>query len=174
MILIYLNLWESSFPRQWYDWLRDAIHNWLKEFGPVEIVLNRPNEWPGSYVEIRHGPSLEHMSRRMKQTIASLCTTRLFDAQFFGEWYPHVIWHDEQHVKRPDNGSPHEWVERIVAATVHEFGHALGWTIGPDGVHRPEEQSKEWWMLTKGNFSKCAANLARYKSPTPTPDIGDQ
>lgn len=166
LITVYLNLSESrTFPQRHSGWLRDAVHHWLKEFGPCEVVLDRPDAWPGSYVEVRYGPTLEHMRRRMGQRIASLCTTRLLDGVFLGEWYSHVIWHDEEFVRlRPELGQPyHQLVEDITLATVHEFGHALGWAVLEDGRHWPKEQTPEWWALCKSNHSIAIANLSRYR-----------
>lgn len=165
-IPVFLNLGESrTFPREHTDWCRAAVSHYLEAFGPVNVVTVRPDAWPGSYVEVRYGPTLGHMRRRMGVKIASLCTTRLFDGGFFGEWYPHVIWHDEEFVKAPA-GHPqplHALIEAITLATVHEFAHALGWTVGPNGEHdSPPENSYEWWLLTKRNFSTAAANLAVY------------
>lgn len=164
-IVVYLNLSESrTFPREHAGWLRDAIHNWLVAFGPVEVVLDRPDRFPGSYVEVRYGPPLGWMSRRLNDRVASLNTARLLDAQLLGEVYGHVIWHDERYVRAPE-GHPqpaHALVEAVTLATVHEYAHALGWTVLSGGRHYPKEKSYEWWVLTKGNHPKAAANLARY------------
>ena len=159
-IVVYLNLSESrTFPQQHAGWLRDAVYHWLKEFGPVEVTLDRPDRFPGSYVEVRYGPRLGWMSRRLPEPVASLNTARLLDAPLLGEVYGHVIWHDERYVRAPDGAPPHALVEAVTLATVHEYGHALR---AFDHTHLPREQSYEWWARGKKNHPIAAANLALY------------
>jgi hypothetical protein len=155
-IVVYLNLSESDMPREWYDWARLAVEAWLVAFGPCEVVLDRPDEWPGSYVEVRYGPPLGWAALGFPSgtQIAAIYAGRALQPSL-DRWDQNVIWIDQRRVR------PHPAV--LTAQIVHEFGHCLGWAVREDGTHWPPEQTAEWWVLTKANHPIAAANLARYK-----------
>lgn len=153
IIPVYLNLWESDMPREWYDWARAALLDWLVSFGPCEVVLTRPDEWPGSYVEVRYGPPLGWAALGFPPgtVIAAMYAGRALQASL-DRWDQNVIWIDQRRVR------PHPAALR--AQVVHEWGHLLGWSH----THQPQELTRDWWVLTKANYPIVAANLARYRA----------